>query len=358
MTAMESQAQAFPPGEYLRDELEERGWSEKDFAEILGRPPQAISEIMNGRKQIVPDTALAIGEALGTSAAMWLNLQVAYNLFEARAQRPVATDVSRRARLRSLVPVSELRKRGWLPETEDINQLELAVKGLLGLSNISDEPSFAFAARRSNPDQSLSPQQMAWLAWVRRRASGQVVEAFDSKKLAETATELVHRIHDPTDLAQLESWLAACGVVLVTELPLRSSKLDGVSMLLDDGRPLVGLTSRGDRMDSFVFTLLHECAHLLLGHLGDGAIRVDEDLDTNDDLAGAEADANRQAADWILPEDIALPAERPTMAAVLDLARRHRVHPSFVIGRIQRKRRDWSIFRRSIPRVRPYLDLA
>ena len=50
---------------------------------------------MNGHKQIVPDTALAIGEALGTSAAMWLNLQVAYNLFEARAQRPAATDVSR-----------------------------------------------------------------------------------------------------------------------------------------------------------------------------------------------------------------------------------------------------------------------
>jgi hypothetical protein len=45
------------------------------------------------------------------------------------------------------------------------------------------------------------------------------------------------------------------------------------------------------------------------------------------------------------------------MAAVLELARRHRVHPSFVIGRIQRQRRDWSIFRRSIPRVRPYLDL-
>jgi HTH-type transcriptional regulator/antitoxin HigA len=358
MTAMESQAQAFPPGEYLRDELEERGWSEKDFAEILGRPAQAISEIMNGHKQIVPDTALAIGEALGTSAAMWLNLQVAYNLFEARAQRPAATDVSRRARLRSLVPVSELRKRGWLPETEDIGELEHAVKDLLGLSDISEEPRFAFAARQSDPHQSISAQQMAWLAWVRRRASGQMVDVFDPQKLAVAASELVHRIHDPTDLAQLDSWFAACGVVLLTELPLRSSKLDGVSMFLDDGRPAIGLTSRGDRMDSFVFTLLHECAHLLLGHLSGGAIQVDEDLDANDDLTGIEADANRQAANWILPEDLALPIGRPTMAAVLDLARRHRVHPSFVIGRIQRQRRDWSIFRRSIPRVRPYLDLA
>ena len=256
------------------------------------------------------------------------------------------------------MPVSEIRKRGWLPETEEIDELEHAVEDLLGLSDISEEPSFAFAARRSNPHQSISPQQMAWLAWVRRRASGQSVEVFDLQKLADTASELVHRIHDPTDLTQLESWFATCGVVLITELPLRSSKLDGVSMFRDDGRAVVGLTSRGDRMDGFIFTLLHECAHLLLGHLDDGAIQVDEDLDANDDFVGIEGDANRQAANWILPEDIVFPAERPTMAVVLDLARRYRVHPSFVIGRIQRQRRDWSIFRRSIPRVRPYLDLA
>src|ERR1700681_2384870 len=82
-----SPAEAFPPGEYLRDELEERGWSEKEFAEILGRPVQAVSEILNGRKQIVPDTALAIAEALGTSPDLWLNLQTAFNLQQARTRR-------------------------------------------------------------------------------------------------------------------------------------------------------------------------------------------------------------------------------------------------------------------------------
>ena len=33
-------AHAFPPGEYLRDELEERGWTVTEFAEIIGRPIQ------------------------------------------------------------------------------------------------------------------------------------------------------------------------------------------------------------------------------------------------------------------------------------------------------------------------------
>ena len=39
---------------------------------MIGRPVQAVSEILNGRKQIVPETALAFGEALGTSAELWV----------------------------------------------------------------------------------------------------------------------------------------------------------------------------------------------------------------------------------------------------------------------------------------------
>ena len=39
-------AEAFPVGEYLVEELEERGWTQAEFAEILGRPPQFVSEIM------------------------------------------------------------------------------------------------------------------------------------------------------------------------------------------------------------------------------------------------------------------------------------------------------------------------
>jgi HTH-type transcriptional regulator / antitoxin HigA len=151
-------AEAFPPGSYLRDELEARGWSEKEFAEIIGRPAQAVSEILNGRKQIVPDTALAIAEALGTSPNLWLNLQTNYSLFVASTERPPLTSIGRRAALRSKVPVSELRKRGWLPETNDLDQLELAVLDLLGIDDLDKEPTFAVAARRSSTTISFSPQ--------------------------------------------------------------------------------------------------------------------------------------------------------------------------------------------------------
>lgn len=349
-------AEAFPPGEYLRDELSERGWTEKEFAEILGRPVQAVSEILNGRKQIVPETALALAEALGTSSELWVNLQTAFNLRQAKSGRPAVTDVTRRARLRSRVPVAELRQRGWLPDTNDVSVLEAAVMDLLCISDLDAEPEFAAAARRSDPAVAFSPQQTAWLARLRRLAQTRTAGAYDSSAACALAADLVHRIHDPADLGELEGWLSDIGVILVTLLPLRSSKLDGAVMMLDDRHPVIGLTSRGDRMDGYVFTLLHELAHLCLGHLETPGVRADEDLiATSTTVDSAEAEANKQAAEWILPEDIVLPPGRPSMSTILRIAGRHRVHASFVIGRIQRTRNDWGLLRRSIPRVRPYI---
>jgi len=73
-------AEAFAPGDYLRDELKIRGWSQADLAKILGRPLQAVNEIINGRKRITVETAKAIGLALGTGPELWLNLENAYRL--------------------------------------------------------------------------------------------------------------------------------------------------------------------------------------------------------------------------------------------------------------------------------------
>lgn len=73
-------AEVFPPGLFLRQELEARGWTQTDFARVIGRPVQAVNEIINGRKVITTETAKAIGLALGTGPELWLNLETAYRL--------------------------------------------------------------------------------------------------------------------------------------------------------------------------------------------------------------------------------------------------------------------------------------
>lgn len=73
-------AEVFPPGEFLREELQSRGWTQGDFARILGRPLQTVNQIINGRKRITVETAKEIGLALGTGPEVWLNLENAYRL--------------------------------------------------------------------------------------------------------------------------------------------------------------------------------------------------------------------------------------------------------------------------------------
>jgi HTH-type transcriptional regulator / antitoxin HigA len=76
-------AEVFPPGDYLRDELEARGWTQRQFAKIIGRPLQTVNGIINGKVAVTATTAKEIAEAFGTSAELWMNLQGSYDLFRA-----------------------------------------------------------------------------------------------------------------------------------------------------------------------------------------------------------------------------------------------------------------------------------
>lgn len=69
------------PIDRLLDELSHRGWTQQRFAQVIGRPPQAISEIVNGKKEITRITAVQFGAALDTPADVWLHLQTDYKLW-------------------------------------------------------------------------------------------------------------------------------------------------------------------------------------------------------------------------------------------------------------------------------------
>jgi len=80
-------AKAFPPGDFIREELEERGWSQAELAKRMGRPLQVINQIINGTKSVTAETAIDLEKALGVSARTWLNLEATYRLWMARRNR-------------------------------------------------------------------------------------------------------------------------------------------------------------------------------------------------------------------------------------------------------------------------------
>jgi addiction module HigA family antidote len=68
------------PGKILDRELQARGWTQKDLADTIGRPVETINEIIWGTKQITPETAIELSQALGTSPEFWTNLEAKYQL--------------------------------------------------------------------------------------------------------------------------------------------------------------------------------------------------------------------------------------------------------------------------------------
>ena len=75
------------PGEVLREYLPEE-MTVAATAEHLGVSRQTLSAVLNGRSGVSADMALRLAQALGTSADMWLNMQVAYDLWQARQSPP------------------------------------------------------------------------------------------------------------------------------------------------------------------------------------------------------------------------------------------------------------------------------
>ncbi len=87
---------AVHPGRILRRELAARELSANRLAIALRLPSGRITDILNAKRGISPDTALRFGRYFGNSPRFWLNLQTAFDLAEEtrRKGRIIATEVT------------------------------------------------------------------------------------------------------------------------------------------------------------------------------------------------------------------------------------------------------------------------
>lgn len=70
-------AEVFPAGEFLRDELEARGWTGADLAALIGQPVGVVNEVIAGERGISIELAGALAAALGTTPEFWMRLELA-----------------------------------------------------------------------------------------------------------------------------------------------------------------------------------------------------------------------------------------------------------------------------------------
>ena len=351
------------PGEFVREELDARGWSQRDLAYILGMPEQAVNLIASGKRGISPEMARALGKAFDVSAEYFANLQQAYEMANARAPDP---GIERRANLQNVYPVREMIRRGWLADT-DISLLEAQMMRFFRKNHLNDVPYMAHAAFKSDPTSEVTPIQMAWLFRVRQMASEMVVTKYSENNLKLLVAELPRLMVDPEEVRNVPRMLAECGIRYVIVETLPKAKIDGVCFWIDELSPVIGMTTRQDRIDNYWFVLRHEIEHVL-NRDGRGELRaevVDVDIDSEDTndtstLSLEEVKANAAAAALCVPRDeiesfytrkFPYISERD----VLGFSKRIQRHPGIVVGQLQRRmgRYDW--LARHKVKIRQYL---
>lgn len=75
---------AMHPGALLRDEIEARGMKQVELAKELGIAKNVMSEIIHGKRNITPELAVKLEDALGIKAEFWMKHQVTYEIDKIR----------------------------------------------------------------------------------------------------------------------------------------------------------------------------------------------------------------------------------------------------------------------------------
>ena len=348
------------PGEILKDELDAREWTQKDFARIINRPEKTISAIIRGKKEITPETALEIAAAFGTSPYIWNDMQAKYNLYSAHQAEEEKQLIKRRARLYSLVPIDELIFRGYLKATEKLEVLEAGVCSFLEINSISENfsPSAVFRfGKRVSIDQ---PSLATWLKIIERKSlmlSSASEFSIDSLKSA--IPQIVAKAQAPEKCSMVVDLLLRYGVKLVFEPSFKGTHIDGAVIYINN-LPVIGMTMRLDRIDNFWFTLMHELAHVILNHRTNF---VDENVNDFESiqLSIDEKKANKWAAHALLPDTdykkfVTRIKPYFSKKAIISFAETMGVHPGIVVGRLQRDGYvPWKNLRSFLEKIRPYI---
>jgi addiction module HigA family antidote len=95
------------PGEMLLEEyLKPAGITQVALGAKMRVPIQRVNGIISGRRAVTAETAILLSRALGTTPELWLNLQVAVDLWDAQQRMPRGRVVAR-----AHAPARSVRRR-------------------------------------------------------------------------------------------------------------------------------------------------------------------------------------------------------------------------------------------------------
>jgi HTH-type transcriptional regulator/antitoxin HigA len=316
--------------------MQEKGLKQADLIPYFGTSSR-VSEVLNRRRPLTVPMIRALAVGLGISADTLIGLS------DVSDTSPKEIDWSR-------FPIKEMMSRGWIASvTGRASSVEEIVRTYISGAGLQLGNA---AFRRSLSGEATSPTSQyalyAWLARViqRARIESKPRHRFDRSLFSASLLRELAQMSwsDRGPLLAIE-FLQRNGVAVVIEPQLKGTQLDGAALQDADGMPIVGLTLRFDRLDSFWFTLLHEVVHIWK-HIGDDREAFVDDINASSEDR-REAEANRLAREAFIPRMLWRRSDAylsPSKSSIETLARELRIHPAIIVGQLHRELGNYSVF--------------
>jgi HTH-type transcriptional regulator / antitoxin HigA len=328
------------PGETLKEKLEELGIGPKEFAVKADKPEKTITAILNGESSITPDMAIQFERVLKIPANFWLQRQVDYD--EAIARDKEQLKFGEALSWMKNFPLKEMIKLSWVPDVKSEFEKTAALFNFFGVAShkawenyyLDQKLKVAFRISLSGTKQ---PEAIS--AWLRR---GEILAeslpsiGYDKSAFEDALVEIkkIMAKHPKDFAAKLQTTALKAGVKVVYTPCLPKAPINGATRWIGD-TPIIQLSGRYKRNDSFWFTFFHEAGHICKHGKKDVFL---EEVDYSEKDLEKEQEANDFAEKWTLtPEQYqeVLQYQTLTPEDVNSLAKRFETHPAMIIGRLQ-----------------------
>jgi HTH-type transcriptional regulator/antitoxin HigA len=329
-----SQIDAPTPVMAIKFRMEEKGMNPRQLEPFIGSRAR-VSEVLSGKRQLSIDMIRSLHEGLGIPYEALISDRSRSGVVEQVAS-PVIAD-----------------SKSYGSSFEE-NALPTFIP-----SPLSQNASLALLRKTRTQRAAAKTDQSALLRWqtavLQKGDMQRITGAFDRSSLGADSLRQIAKMSTKADgPPRAIRELTKKGITVVVMPPLPGTFLDGAAMASQTGKPVIGLTLRHDRIDSFWFTLLHELAHVALHYdelIGSDAAFVDDMEIRSEDAYEREAD--KLARDSLIPSVVLTQLNWGAGTSHADLitaATRARVHISVVAGRWQREHQNYKKFARLIDR--------
>lgn len=323
---------AIPPGATIREQIENRGMKQKEFALRMGLSEKHVSRLINGQVELTHDVALRLESVLGVPATFWSNLEVIYREKLARviAEEEMEKDVE----LVSLFPYAKIATLGWVEKTRNAEKKVLELRRFFEVAKLEllDNLRIPGIAYRKTGENDISDYSLAvWAQKARLEARKYNVSPINVSKLKDEIPKIREMTTKTPEVfcKALVDILAECGIVLIFLPHIGGSFLHGATFY--DGKKIVmGLTVRGKYADKFWFSLFHELHHIMSGHISN----------VEETTLQEENDSDIFAKDTLIPPtdfDDFVKTGHFSKVSILSFADKIGISPGIVLGRLQKE---------------------